>query len=181
MCFLSAGTGCARGLGPSPTCVPCRGQPSSLPREGPLKASTQLLARWAAHSFLAAPRGWPIFTSNHIAYLQKNPPGRLENIVFVLSYTTEICYQGKIDWLRSVRQWRNSGADRNHFTAFRSYWVVTRHTSSGNNTRSVDAPVDPPAGSHLSEAVQTLIRSSSFRVGSLHDLFQTSRQIQGAS
>lgn len=38
----------------------------------------------------------------------------------------------------------------------------------------------PPAGSHLSEAVQTPIRSSSFRVGSLHDLFQTSRQTQGA-
>ena len=64
-------------LEPSPTCVPCRGQPSSLPRESPHKALTQLPACWAAHFFPIAPRSGPgrwhqtIFVSNHAADLQK--------------------------------------------------------------------------------------------------------------
>lgn len=63
-------------------------------------------------------------------------------------------------------------ADRNQPTAFRSCCIMTYHTSGRTSTRGVDVFIDPLDGSHLSEAQQAPIRSDTFWVGSLHDLFQ---------
>ena len=70
-------------------------------------------------------------------------------------------------------------ADRNQPTALRSCCIMTWHTSGRTSTRGVDVLVGPLDGSCFSEAQQAPIRSSTFWVGSLHDLFQVIFRPQG--
>ena len=56
---------------------------------------------------------------------------------------------------------------------------MTWHTSGRTSTGGVDVLVDPLDGSCFSEAWQAPIRSSTFWVGSLHDLFQVIFRPQG--
>lgn len=56
---------------------------------------------------------------------------------------------------------------------------MTWHTSGRTSTRGVDVLVDPLDGSRFSEARQAPIRSRTFWVGSLHDLFQVIFRPQG--